>query len=105
MVVVVVLKVPLVLVARGGRGGNPWAPMNGCWCWSLLIDMDATRLLLLMAFRSALDAVEDPEGSGWTRILLVLLRVDVLWSLMPESVSSLDREAVSSSSVSRGVWG
>jgi hypothetical protein len=31
VVVAVVLRVSLVLVAKGGKGGNPWAPMNGCW--------------------------------------------------------------------------
>lgn len=62
--------------------------MKGYWCWSLLIDMDATRLLLLVAFRSALDAVDVPGGPGTIRISFLLLRVDALWSLMTESVSS-----------------
>lgn len=110
VVVVVVLKVPLVLVAKGGKGGNPWGPMTGCWRWSLPIDMDATRLLLLVGFRSEdLGVVDDPEGPdkihSLPRLSLMLLSVNVVWSLITGSVSSLDLDPLSSSSVSRGVGG
>ena len=64
-----------MLVARGGRGGNPWASKNGCGRLSLPTDIEATRLVLLVFDAEDLgvaDPVDPDEIQPLSSLLLVV---------------------------------